>query len=120
MASRIWLAVLAPMLAAVVVASAAEPEPLVTRVSPPDGDAAPRDVVVRAYIEPDRRNRSVEFVIDSDHLYSSSTAELDSDRAPRLKEARFPQMPAGHYEIRVRLIGAEGERAAIVHHIELW
>ena len=95
-------------------------EPLVARVSPKAVGTAPRDVFVRAYIEPDIRNRSLEFVVDSGNFYASSTVQLDRDRAPRLKEVRFRELPAGRYEIRVTLAGADGERAVVVNHIQLW
>jgi hypothetical protein len=62
----------------------------------------------------------VEFVLESTAFYASSTMQLDSDRAPRLKEARFRELPAGRYEIRVTLMGADGERANIVRRISLW
>ena len=95
-------------------------EPLTARVSPPVSAPAPRDVVVRALIEPDVRNRAVEFVAESTAIYASSTMELDSDRAPRLQEVRFRELPAGRYEIRVTLMGADGERAIVVRRISLW
>src|SRR5262249_46272326 len=66
------------------------------RVYPPFA-FAPCNVRVQAFIEPDARNRSIEFVLDSESLYTSSTAELDGDRAPRTKEVMFRNLPAGTY-----------------------
>lgn len=71
----------------------------------------PTDLVVQAFIAPDPRNRSVTFVIDSARMYASSTAELEGDRAPRTKEVRFRAVPSGEYEVRVTLVGSDGERA---------
>jgi hypothetical protein len=114
--SGLWLCTVTLL----VTSPAAASEPLTARVSPPVSAPAPRDIVVRALIEPDVRNRSVEFVLESTAFYASSTMQLDSDRAPRLKEARFRELPAGRYEIRVTLMGADGERANIVRRISLW
>jgi len=82
--------------------------------------SAPADVVVRALIEPDVRNRSVEFVIESAAIFSTSSVALDGDRAPRTRDARFPRLPAGHYEIRVSLVGTGGVRGTVVRHISLY
>ena len=81
---------------------------------------APTDVVVQAFIEPDRRNRRVEFVVDSESMFASSTVELDGEHAPRTKEVRFRRLPAGMYEVRVTLIGTNGERGTAVHWLSLY
>ncbi len=80
---------------------------------------APCDVVVQAFIEPDTRNRSIEFILDSESLYTSSTVDLDGDRAPRTKEVRFRSLPAGVYQARVRLNGANGERGSAVRRVDV-
>jgi hypothetical protein len=93
--------------------------PLVARIMPV-GCTAPCDILVQAFIEPHASNRSVEFLIDSGAVYSSSTVELDGDRAPRSKEVRFREMPAGDYEIRVTLMGTDGERGGVVRKMTIW
>ena len=94
-------------------------EALTARVRPSAG-LAPSDVVIQAFIEPHALNRSVTFVVDSGGFYSSSVAELDGDRAPRAKEVRFRMLPAGSYEVRLTLMGADGERGYFTHHLNLW
>jgi hypothetical protein len=92
--------------------AAASGETIVARASCTSG-FAPQDVVIYALIERDARNRSVEFVVESESFYTSSTAELDGDRAPRLKQVWFRQLPAGEYKIRVTLRGTQGERGVV-------
>jgi len=93
-------------------------EPIVARVSPVVA-FAPRDVLVDAFIEPDVRNRSVEVVVESAGFYTSSTAELDGDRAPRLKQVWFRQLPAGKYQVRITVMGTDGKRGYKVLIFEL-
>ena len=78
------------------------------------------DVVIQAFIEPNALNRSVAFVLDSGMFYTSSAAELDGERAPRVKEVVFRNLPGGSYEVSVALFGAGGERGRVVSEIELW
>ena len=85
-------------------------------VSPTIG-IAPTDVVVRAFIEPDMRNRAVVFIIDSTAFYSSSDAELEGDRAPRTKQVTFRNLPAGLYNVSVSLIGTEGARTSAMREV---
>lgn len=86
----------------------------------PSAALAPSDVVIQAFIEPHALNRSVTFVVDSGAFYSSSVAELDGDRAPRAKEVRFRMLPAGSYEVRLTLMGADGERGYFSDRLNLW
>jgi len=94
-------------------------ETLAGRVRPSFG-VAPADVIVQAFIEPNALNRSVTFVVDSENFYSSSVVELDGERAPRAKEVRFRMLPAGSYEVRLTLIGSDGERGSLVRSFNLW
>ena len=89
----------------------AEDQSLGVHVSPIIG-LAPTDIVVRAFIEPDPRNRAVVFSVDSAAFYSSSDAELEGDRAPRTKQVTFRSVPAGSYKVRVTLIGTDGQRTS--------
>src|SRR5262245_18564600 len=78
-------------------------EAIAIRVAPSMG-LAPCDVVVQAFIEPNEHNRSVAVEIESTNFFTSSEAGLDGDRAPRSKEVRFRNLPAGVYQVRVTLI----------------
>jgi len=80
------------------------------RVLPVRGKA-PADIIVQAFISPDARNRSLVFVIDSPEMYASSSSDLEAERAPRTTQVRFRGVPGGEYQIRVMLVGSEGERA---------
>jgi hypothetical protein len=71
---------------------------------------APCDVVVEAFIEPNEHNRSVSFVLESANFFTSSESTLDGDRAPRSKQVRFRSLPPGEYQVRVTLLGDQGER----------
>ena len=75
---------------------------------------APSEVPVQAIVERDDRNRSIEFIVNADQYYASSVKQLDRERAARTNEARFPDLPAGSYEIRVNLWGADGIRGRAV------
>ena len=106
---RKTLALLLLMLA-VVGPLRADEKVLEIRVLPVRG-RAPTDLIIQAFISPDTRNRSVVFVIDSRELYASSSAALEADRAPRTTQVRFRGVPEGEYQVRVTLVGSDGERA---------
>jgi hypothetical protein len=93
-------------------------KPLTARASPVFG-LGPADVVIHAFIEPDARNRSVSFVVESSSFYSSSTVEVPGDRAARARDVRFRMLPAGSYEVRVTLVGTEGERDRVILMVNL-
>jgi hypothetical protein len=93
-------------------------EPIAARVSPATG-VAPADLLIQAFIEPDDRNRFVEFEVDSEAFYASSMAPLEGAEAPRAREVRFRMLPSGLYTIRIALIGTTGRRAAIALQVEL-
>lgn len=86
----------------------------------PAAAPAPCDVVIEASIEPDAHNLSVEFTIESGTFFSSSTAGLDGDRAPRKKDVTFRRLPAGAYRVHVTLVRDDGRRAAAVRYVSLW
>jgi hypothetical protein len=92
---------------------------LTVRVSPVSAHG-PCDVTIEARIEPHPLNRSISFVVESGEFLTSSTTDLEGERAPRTAAVRFRSVPAGNYEIRVTLTGADGERGNVVRTIELW
>jgi hypothetical protein len=75
----------------------------------PEISYAPAHLVVRTAIEPDRDNRALEIVIDSQDFYRSSLIQLDGDQAPRASVVEFRGVPRGNYEISARLLGQSGE-----------
>ena len=72
---------------------------------------APGFLTIRALIEADADNRSLEVVAQSDDYTRSSTIDLDGDRAPRLAVFEYRDLPSGHYEVTACLTGAHGRRA---------
>ena len=84
---------------------------LTMRVSPAVA-FAPANVVVRAMIEADARNRTVEIIAESPGFYRSSEIELDGDRAPRTNTFEFRSLPSGTYEVRAILRDASGQSRA--------
>ena len=99
----------------VVIASAASPiranDRLALRVSP-TVSFAPANLVVRATVEANRDNRSIEIVAESDDFYRSSQMQLDGDRAPRTTLFEFRSLPTGYYQVRATLRGVSGNELA--------
>jgi hypothetical protein len=86
----------------------------------PQSCIAPCDVVIQAFIEPNERNRSISFEVDSGMFFTRSVSGLEGDRAPRVKEVRFRDLPAGSYLVLVTLIGDDDrERAHLQRSVDL-
>ena len=92
---------------------AREKDPMALKVSPAVS-FAPANLVVRATIENDVKNRSVEIVAESESFYRSSEMQLDGDRAPRTTMFEFRNLPQGVYEVRAILYAEDGEARAEV------
>ena len=88
-------------------------ERLTLRVSPAVS-FAPANLVVRATIQADRANRSVEVVAESNDFYRASEIELDGENAPRTNTFEFRSLPSGTYEVRVTVRGDSGQQIANV------
>jgi hypothetical protein len=86
-------------------------EKLTLKVSPAVA-FAPANLVVRAMVESDTRNRAIAIVAESEDFYRSSEIQLDGDRAPRTSTFEFRSLPPGSYEVRAMLIGEGGEQRA--------
>src|SRR5262245_43626590 len=118
MAYRIALLALTVMPTAFVAAN----EPLAIRVSPAVS-FAPANLVILTSITPDPANRTVEITADPVEFYRSSTIQLEGDRAPKTTRFEFRNLPAGEYEVRASVFGADGRPKAIaraeVHVVEL-
>src|SRR5262249_12634924 len=74
-------------------------DPLALRVSPAVS-FAPANLIVRATVEANADNRSMEVVAESADFYRSSAIELDGDRAPRTRMFEFRSLPPGVYEVK--------------------
>ena len=85
-----------------------------TMVVSPAFAFAPANLIVRATVEADKDNRSIEIVADSDEFYRSSEVQLDGAQAPRFTSLEFRSLPPGSYQIRVTLIGANSQQRASV------
>ena len=75
---------------------------------------APANRVVRATIEADAANRAVEIIAESPDFYRSSEIQLEGDKAARTTTFEFRSLPSGTYEVRAKLIGADGQARAAV------
>ena len=113
------VALLAAAAAATTTTSMHGAEPVSIRVTP-GISLAPTDVTINAFVEPNAANRTIEVVVDSGEYFRRSAAGLDGERAARANQFRFPQLPAGVYQIRVAVKGASGqERGAAVAEISV-
>jgi hypothetical protein len=101
------------MAGAVIPLGAHEPDRLALRVTPAIG-FAPANVSVRAMIQADPENRSIEIVADSDEFYRSSAIQLEGDKAPHTSTFEFRSLPPGEYEVRAVLTGTDGRPRATV------
>jgi hypothetical protein len=81
------------------------------RVSP-TVSFAPANLVVRATVEANRDNRSIEIVAESEAFYRSSEMQLDGDRAPHTTLFEFRSLPTGNYQVRAILRGVSGKELA--------
>ena len=86
-------------------------ERITMRVSPAVA-FAPANLIVRAMIEADDQNRSVQIVAESADFYRSSEVQLEGDKAPRTSMLEFRNLPPGSYEVRALLFGADGRQRA--------
>src|SRR3954465_11112585 len=81
------------------------------RVSPAVA-LAPASLFVRATVDVNAENRSLEIIAESDDFYRSSEIALDGDHAPRVTHLLFKSVPGGRYEVRAVLRGVAGREIA--------
>ena len=93
-------------------------QPLSLEVSPIVA-AAPAFVRVRAFVEPNDDNRSLEIVAQSAEFYRSSRVTLDGRNSPRMAVVEYPRLPSGRYEITGVLVGVSGKRATAMKNVQL-
>jgi hypothetical protein len=84
---------------------------LALRVSP-TVSFAPANLVVRATVEANAENRSIEVVAESEDFYRSSQKPLEGTRAPRTTQFEFRSLPTGSYQVRAILRGVSGKEIA--------
>lgn len=89
-------------------------ERLSLRVSPAVA-FAPADLSVRATVEADRANRSMQLEVDSSDFYRSSEIQLDGEHAPRTLTFTFHDVPGGLYDLRATVRDDRGETLASTH-----
>ena len=68
----------------------------------------PADIYIYVTIEPRQENRVVRVSAESNQFFRSSDKQLDGTAAPRLTIIRYPGMPAGANDIKVRVFDAAG------------
>jgi hypothetical protein len=71
----------------------------------------PAVVTIVAMVEPDERNRVLEFKVESAGYETASRMQLDGLKARRMWETQLRDVPHGTYEVTATVIGAEGPRA---------
>lgn len=69
----------------------------------PHFSPAPGSVRVIASIEPDHRNHRLRVEAESPSFFRRTEIPLNGRRAARVHTITFTDLPAGNYEIRVRL-----------------
>ena len=73
---------------------------------------APADLSVRATIEANDQNRTIEIIAESGDFYRSSEMSLNGEKAPRTTQFEFRGLPGGRYVVVAVLKGAGGEQLA--------
>lgn len=73
---------------------------------------APADLSVRATVEADHANRSMQIEVDSSDFYRSSEIQLDGEHAPRTLTFTFRDVPGGIYDLRATVRDGRGETLA--------
>lgn len=76
--------------------------PVTIRVGPAVS-MEPGAVRITTLVEPDERNRELVIEVESGLHFRSSTTQLDGEQSPRSHALWVKNLPAGLYEVRVRL-----------------
>jgi hypothetical protein len=108
-----WRAVILGAAVVTVAAPMRASDRLTLKVSPVVA-FAPANLVVRATVEANVDNRSIEIVAESPDFYRSSEIQLDGDRAPRTTMFEFRSLPTGDYKVRAILRGVSGRELASI------
>ena len=84
-------------------------EMVALRVSPAMA-REPASLRIGATIEPDERNRALEFAVRSSGYTTSSEVPLDGINARRVWETEIRDVPHGEYDVTATIIGTGGRR----------
>ena len=87
-------------------------EKLTLRVTP-NVSSAPSTVIVRAYVTPDEKNRTLLVEADSGSFFRSSQIQLDGEKAPTLSEFRLASLPSGEYTVTALLTDNKGVETVV-------
>lgn len=74
----------------------------------PSISMAPATIRVYVTVEPDANNRELVVQADSGLFFTSSTVQLDGDKAPRLQSFVLKELPAGNYTIAAQVVQRDG------------
>lgn len=77
---------------------------------------APANLTMHTTVAPDRRNRMLQIVAESEDYYRSSEVQLDGERSARTTLTYFRSVPSGVYKVTASLRGQGGEELAITHY----
>ena len=110
---KVRACVLGILMASAATLPAGAGEPITLKVSPAVA-FAPANLVVRATVEVNAANRAIEIVAESTDFYRSSEMQLEGEKAPRTNTFEFRSLPPGTYEVRAKLVGADGQARAAV------
>jgi len=83
---------------------------LAVRVSPAVA-VAPAALTVRAFVEPDEANRTLNLVVSSPRYERSSEVPLEGKQSQRVNVFELRDVPPGLYEITATLVGSTGRLA---------
>ena len=88
-------------------ASATEGPSLRTQVRPAIAKA-PAEVRIEVWIAAKDDNRTLEIAVESGEFYRSSAIALDGAQAAQSFTVEYRSMPAGDYQVNVRLLAQKG------------
>jgi hypothetical protein len=74
---------------------------------------APADLRVRAIVDQNPDNRTIEVIAESDEFYRASEIELAGELAPRTTMVEFRNLPSGEYAVRAIVKGTGGKTLGI-------
>jgi hypothetical protein len=98
---------------------AAKPSDPVTIRLGPTVSMEPGAVRITTLVKPDERNRELVIEVESPLHFRSSTTQLDGERGPRSHALWVKNLPAGQYEVRVRLQREAGREHVINHAFQV-
>ena len=78
---------------------------------------APAEVRIEVWVAPQDDNRTLEIAVDSGDFYRRSAIALDGAQAAHSFTVAYRAMPAGDYEVLVRLLAQKGAVRAFDRHV---